>query len=399
MFRKRFSIVKILLVLGIIIYVIKLVINTFDPFRTIAVVQYGSIQNVYKAQGVIIRNECIIKSPITGVLELNVKEGEKVGLGFELAVVYDENNYISYKNKLDEIDKKITENEENIKNSPFQEDLKKIEEQITEKEDALRNAKDKKYTETLKKEIESLKNKQNLILGEKSTYYNNLQLLYKQKEEIVSQFKTYAKIITSPMSGIVTFNIDGYEELLNPLKMESINEEFINKVENKDLKPLGSGQKVESDTPVLKVVDNFNWFVAFVINDVNKDFKINEVVKIKLENSSEEIDGRVFSIKDINSTKRIIIIKLDKYIKDFYSIRKANLEIIKDYYVGLKVPKTAVIQKDGQYGVYLYKSGGKEVFKPVIVKGMDDKFAIIENVDKLQGLKIYDEILKHPKVK
>jgi len=396
--KKRFNIVKILLYLGIIIYIIKLIINSFDPLKGIAVVQYGSIQNVYKTQGIIIRNEYVVRSPITGILELNVKEGEKVGQGFELATVFDENNYTFYKSKLDEIDKKIAENEENIKKSPFQEDLKKIEEQIAEKEEALKNTKDKKNVEILKKEIESLKNKRSLILGEKSNYYKNLESLYNQKEQITNQFKVYTKIINSPSSGIVTLRVDGYEELLVPSKLESINEDIINKVENKNLKPISSGQKVEANTPILKIVDNFNWFIAFIVEDRDKAFKNGEVVKVNFEDSSEEIDGYVYLIKDID-TRRIIIIKLDKYIKDFYAIRKANLEIIKDYYVGLKVPKTAVIQKDGQYGVYLYKSGGKEVFKPVIVKGMDEKYAIIENVDKLQGIKIYDEVLKYPKVK
>ena len=181
MSKKRFSAVKILLYLGIIIYIIKLIINSFDPLKGIAVVQYGSIQNVYKTQGIIIRNEYVVRSPITGILELNVKEGEKVGQGFELATVFDENNYTFYKSKLDEIDKKIAENEENIKKSPFQEDLKKIEEQIAEKEEALKNTKDKKNVEILKKEIESLKNKRSLILGEKSNYYKNLESLYNQK--------------------------------------------------------------------------------------------------------------------------------------------------------------------------------------------------------------------------
>ena len=112
-------------------------------------------------------------------------------------------------------------------------DIKNLEKQIDEKTQNLRNLTDIHKITEYKKEIEELASKKAKIVGALSQSGAYIQELTKQKEQYEAQLISDSEYITAPVSGVVSYRVDGLEDALSTNDLSNLTEE---KLENLGLK-------------------------------------------------------------------------------------------------------------------------------------------------------------------
>ena len=182
------------------------------------------------ATGYIIREEKTLKgNNYKNGLTPIVSEGERAAKGqtvFRYSGIYED----EIKNKIEELNVKIQEalSKQQIKPSS---DIKNLEKQIDDKMQNLRGQTDIHTINEYKKEIEELSSKKTKIASSLSGSY--VQDLTKQKEEYEKKLTSDSEYIEAPEAGVVSYRVDGLEDVLTTEDFSNLTEE---KLENLGLK-------------------------------------------------------------------------------------------------------------------------------------------------------------------
>jgi len=195
--------------------------------------------------------------------------------------------------------------------------------------------------------------------------------------------------IFNHQAGIVSFAVDGLENKVNIDKLEQIN---LSKFEDLkgNYKHLLSGDRVKKGEPLYRIVNNFKLFLVVKVPDSQADrFRINELIFIEQRNSDKLYEARIVDIRpDLDNT--FFFIELEQFIPEWTSRRRIELNIIKNIYRGIKIPRKALFSQPSGQGVLKVSGYNKYQFQElVILDGNDDQVIV-------SGLEIGEEIITNP---
>lgn len=380
--RKRF---RIIVISFILLYLIFRSVPTLlaNNAKTI-LPEVGTLIDKLPSQGFVIRNEAVIKATSNGELELLPKEGTRVSAGTEIANVNILDNHSSLKQELEQIENSITalersetEAEVIIKEKGKIEDLQLS--TIDEIQNMISLGKfDEVYL--LKEKLNLYDDKANNVSLEDTLLGQSIDNLKKRKEIINEEMNKNHMKYYSNHGGIISYNIDGYEEIYFPKDFENYTYDKIN-IE-KLTKDNDKSNNINVGEPIFKIIDNFEWYMGIKVEDMKqiKDLEKNKEIIIEIKDDKKEIKGRIM---DINSSgnKGVIIVKLTTMLNEYYNIRFPDLNIIKHKIEGLKVPTKSIVEKDSLKGVYIKDPSTIVRFRPVIILGEDEKYTYIEKGD------------------
>ncbi|WP_422448198.1 HlyD family efflux transporter periplasmic adaptor subunit [Thermoanaerobacterium sp. DL9XJH110] len=364
------------LILMVIIFFNQIVNRTY-------VVDRGSIQKSFFSEAVVVKNEILIKSPTGGNLQFLVKSGERVRVNTPLFIVTTNlGQKEEYEREIVELEKKIKSLKESSVSSLS---INVIDKSIDETRKELKQAVSKgqfEKTSALKNELARLmKEKQEKIKVEES----NIRLLEKALKEKRNKLQEIQKIVYSPAAGIVSFNIDGYENLLSPDTLQSLSSKQIKSINGQAIKrdAENSGQVITATAgkPVLKIVDNFTSFLVF--DTGNNRLEKGKSYDVRLPATGTRVKGKVI---DVYEDGHVGVILIDEDLPELFDSRKVEIEVLTENYTGNLIPTSCLVSLDGRVGVYLLEQGEK-VFTPVKVIAKSGDKAIVE------GLKLGDRIL------
>lgn len=204
----------------------------------------------------------------------------------------------------------------------------------------------------------------------------------------------------APMSGIVSFLVDGYEELLSPerlplLDMEKLAEETI---QGRSMK---TGTARES-VPVMKIIDNTRWYV-YVHTDLRNIGRFHRGSRVQVQFKDETVEAIVADTGDEIGACHALL-EIDDQAKAMEGNRQSRLNIINQNIEGLLVPVDALVKQGDREGVLVKDLNGNAVFKPVEIKGKNEAWAVVSdrlfyleddqgNMEAVDTIKLYDEIL------
>jgi len=354
----------------VIIYLCRLLfLNTY-------IVSNGEISESFSTEGIIIKNEMPILSPAKGKVQLLVKSGERVRVGTPLFIVTtDEEQKQHLKNEISEIEEKIKAFESDVGSSSLPLNLiKKSIESTTQKLKEAVEQGEFDRVRSLQDELTRLtKEKQKL----EESNETNISLLKEQLDIIKEELNKIDIVVYASEAGIVSLNIDGLEEILVPERARDISytqlmafSEGISKAE--------VPTEVKMNQPVLKIIDNFSWYVAF---KPKKDLKEGRDYYIKIENG-EKIKAQLTNINE----EGIGFFLINSDIDSLLDSRIVNLEVFIKTHSGCMIPKEALFYNDGQKGVYVIERG-ERCFKPIELVIEDENYLIVD------GLKQGDKII------
>ena len=394
-------------ILAIVIFCIyKVVIFIKNPTDTFTVEQ-GQIYQTEKAIGYIIREETIVKgSNYKNGIEQIKTEGERVAKGESIFRYYSsgEENLIS---KIKDLDVKIDEAmSKEISLLPG--DIKALEKQIESQIMSLRTETSMQEITKIKKDISNNITKKAKIAGKLSPSGSYLNKLINERSKYENQLNEGAEQVSTPISGVVSYKVDGYEEKLNTSDFSKITSKLL---ENLNLK---TGQIVSDSKESAKIINNFECYIACVLNSKQAmEAEVGKTAKLRLSNN-EEITG---TIKCINKeeNKSVVIFEIDEQVQELVSYRKISFDIIWWSYSGKKIPNTAIGKEkvgDNEVAYITRTRNGYQDKIRVKILRQNDKYAIVDNytseelkeigytseeIKERKTLTLYDEILKNPK--
>lgn len=394
-------IIAVLLAIYIIYEMINLIIKPTD----IITVEKGQIFSESQAEGYIIRQEQVLKGENykNGISQIKA-EGEKVALNENVFRYYtkDEDSLIT---KIQELDNQIAE-VQSKENNRLLSDVKVIEDEIETKLHQIYQVNDIKKVKEYKNNINDFIKKKTKIIGEKSPSGSHLKNLIQKRSEYENKLNSGSEYMKANISGMVSYKVDGLENILTPESINTITEDTLNNLK------LKTGQIVSSNSECGKIVNNYYCYIASVVNkDKIQDLEEGKSLKLRLING-DEIPATVEKIRE-DGDKNILVFKITKDVEELIEYRKINYDIIYWSYKGLKVPNSTLIEENGLNYVIRNRAGYTDKILVKLEK-QNDTYSIIDEytTEELKGLGwttseiinkksigIYDEILVNPKGK
>ena len=369
--KKGKRIIAILLAIGILIYagcaIYLLIANPMETY----IVSQGIIIEEDETTGYIIRDEKVVQGENyeNGIYAIAL-EGQKVAVGESIFRYYSDSEK-EIKTQISSLNYKIQELLEEVKIETSA-DIKSIETQIEEKIQNINTLTNYQEIIENKKNIDNLITKKINFIGD-VTDNKEIKALIQEKNSYEEQLQSGSEYQTAPIGGVVSYKVDGLEEILSPSNFNQITEEYL---ENLNLK---TGKIVSTSNEYGKVIDNFKCYIAVTMDSQNAmQTEVGETVTLRIANN-EEYEAEIIQINE-ESGKRTIIFKMNQMTEELINHRKIAVDVIWWDESGLKVPKQALIEEDGLYYVIRNKAGVESKLLVKIVKETD-KFAIIEPYD------------------
>lgn len=304
------------IVFGIILFYILARLFVFSNKEPITVyeVNKSTINNNIILSGIAIRNETLISSTKSGYVNYYVRDGEKANKLATVCTIDETGKTVDYLQEA-QVDGNLFSDKDysNIRNtiSLYKTNYNDIEFYNTY---IFKNNIENKVLETA-----------NEILM--------------QQLSISSDLSTFSSI-TTPESGAITYYSDGFETL----SIDNISKEIFDKT-NYNKISLKSGEIINSNNPVFKVISSEEWSIIAPITDEQiQSFSDSNSISFVLNNSSYKIRANYEILNGLDG--KYINIKLKKYLSNFIDERFLTIEILMDDVEGLKVPNSAIINKD-----------------------------------------------------
>lgn len=372
-------IVVSLAVVGIFFYfVIRLGLDLFYNEQSTYLVEVGNlnIENQYSA--LVLRNELIVDTNLTGKITYFANEGEVVTKNHQIAEIYNDGTASE--------EAAADEREENRKKIEF--DYNSLEYDITTLKNQIifsMNAKQFDEIPVLKQQlIQKLDRLEKLQTENK--FLSNRTASYAEKtigEGILLEGQKQA--IYAPASGILTYKTDGYEDFLTIDNLYNINYDEISSLVLNETSLVHA--TVKPKDKLFKIVDNVNYFIAAIVSNEEIETYKN-VQKITVVIDGKSLEGDIYDVFT-NDQNAVAVIQLREGFDSFFNRRIINCSIVRENYRGLKIEMDSIVNIDGQIGVYVVDKERKLVFTPVKILGYDDESAIVYNeqyFDQAKGI-------------
>ena len=392
--------VIILTILIIAIYtILHLVNNQSDVF----VVTNGTLEQEETVSGYVVREETVIKGKNykNGMVKIK-SEGEKVAKGDSIFRYYSSNEE-NIKNEIANLDAKIQQIMQN-ENGAFNTDIKLLESQIEKELNSTYEANSVQKIQDSKKNISSYVTKKAKISGEYSPSGSYLKTLLSQREEYEKQLNENSEYIEATDSGVVSYRVDGLEEVLQTSDFSKLNKDFLEKLN------LKTGQTIASSEEMGKIINNYKCYIIFN-SDSNeaKSAKQGDSIKIRLQNS-ETTNATVENIIEESDGSKTITIKITNDVEKLISYRKISLDIIWWSADGFRVPNEALKEKDGLSYVVRNRNGYYNKMLVKILK-QNEEYCIVRaykteelkelgystrEIYNMKNIALYDEIVLRP---
>lgn len=388
-----------IIVIAVILLVFIIVYKSKDVFthKTIYTVVNGDLESMTETNLYLLKSENIVDYNKEESITAIVDQGKRASK-YEAIATYQNDSYEDYQNQIAQIDKQI---QSLIKDMPetHSADITGIENKILKYASELQGTTSYSKIQEYKAKLDELAYKKITILANSSPEDSAIRDLISQREELVRLSKTSENTIWTDRSGIVTYKLDGLEDVLD---YENITNYSAQDLENIIEKYNTNGNNEFG----IKIVNNFNAYLL--------------VKTPKGENDEYIKEGRTYNIRVADLENTTLKVRLTKNIAEGdynYSIfeihneidslvdyRKLSCEVIWNTISGMAVPLNAIYHDDEQnydYVLMVYGTDYKRV--AVNIKRKSDSIAIVENVDKSTAesygldtsfvLEMYDELV------
>ena len=306
------SLVFLYLGINCLIYITRDKISIYEVARGESEVVQG-----ISTTGIALRSEKVTTTQTAGYINYYAKEGTKVSVGNTLYTIDENGDFSDMMESIAQNDATLTS--DNIKE--IKEDIQKFVISYDKKE--FSNVYDFKYDldTTL---LESI----------------NINSLDTINSALVANGGSALSINNANTSGIVEFYTDGFEGITP----ESITDEMFDK-NNYKKDQITSGMSVETGKAVYKTIDNENWKLVIMLTDKQAEaYKDIDVVSVYFP--TENIRTSAYFQIIQNGSSKYGVISLKRYMIQFCDSRFVEVQILADTVEGLKIPKSAVTQKD-----------------------------------------------------
>ena len=405
---KKLNKAKVLLGLVVVVVILAYLLNSIinlikNPTDTF-IVREGKISKEEAAIGYIIREETVVKGEnYKNGMEQIIDEGSRVAKGESIFRYYSSGEN-SLKEKIKALDIKIQETiENNNSNELVLADTRLLDSQIDQALSDINTLNNIQKIQETKKKLNTYISKKARIAGENSPSGSYLRKLIDERSKYENELNNGSEYVTAPVSGMVSYRVDGLEETLTTNDFSKYNKEFLN---NLNLK---TGQIISTNSETGKIINNFKCYIACTSkSEEAKKAEVGDKIKITLP-STKNVDAKIEYIIKENDDEVTLVLSFSEGIDELLMYRKISFDIIWWDQSGYKVANTAIIEDNGLNYVIRTKAGYLErVLVKVKKRGEDysivsnystSEIKELENVNKnaRTSIILYDELILNPK--
>ena len=383
------------------IYIIISIINLIKNPSSTFIVKNGKISKEETDTGYIIREETVLQGQnYKNGMEQISYEGSRVAKG-ESIFRYYTNGENNLKDKIKSLDIKIQDAIENNNDELTLADTKLLDKQISEKLSNINQLNNTQTIQETKKEIDDYVKKKAKIAGELSPSGSYLKKLIDERSSYENELNSGSEYITSPVSGIVSYRVDGLENILTTDDFSKYNKKFFSELN------LKTGQIISTSNETGKIINNFICYIACTTRtEEANSAEIGDKVKIVLP-SSKTVDAKVEYITRENDAEVTIIFSFTEGINELLLYRKINFDIIWWDSAGYKIANSAIITENNLNYVIRTKAGYLEKVLVKVTKIGED-YSIVTNYSTSEikdlevskkaktSIMLYDELVIEP---
>ncbi len=357
------------------------------------------------AKGILVRDEELYYSEVDGDIYKVAAEGERVRVGQIVVDILLQQDTTNLKSELNSIENMIG----------FYNEIQTEEDtDATVSLNGVEVLVSKLQSQIAARDYQGVHDSREVLLLQ-STTFNELSQTYisgeitmesllERRESLYQQILKYDKKIYSRNSGLVSYNIDGWEESLHPTSLNEISVDIL------DIDKEINGQKKEAGSnPVFKIIDDYQWLVIVKVDgELYSKFEIDDRLEISISSNEELLVSAKLPVIDTieEDNTRLLVLEGTKYIEKLYDKRKVDISIVTVKENTLRIPERSLVERDGINGVLVKEFYGVVTFRPVEVIANDDRYAYVSKGDSngyiksgeesVRTISIFSEIIIEP---
>lgn len=387
------------LIISVVVLIVLFVVIQFYKVTHIELkTQTATVSTVYdkaSSEALFIRDESVVEKAATGVTVPCFEDGDKINVKGNVAMQFSSSkaaaNYSKYTDLTNQIKYYQTLEAQTVGQSANLETINEdIEQKVINYADGLcRN----KIGDTAQ-ELDSVLVRRQLIIGEDVDLLSIIENL-RDKRNSYSSFSKPDKYIKTDESGVFSSYTDGYENIIDFDKAEETSVKEFKSALNAVDKSKDVADKVG------KLVTSYTWYVQTLVStDTVKNLENGDYVNIVLkDDSSKEFKAEIVSGADVSLGQKqtLLVLKLNEMDADIAKLRKAEIEIRRNKYEGIKIPSEALHVVDGKKGVYVLIASQIK-FREVNIIYSDDDYVLAEyDESNTNSIHLYDKIITQGK--
>lgn len=305
---------------------------------------YSTVSESIDTTGFIIRDEEVISSSYSGVLNYTVDDGEKVAEGGAIAEIYPTEEDAAVQNRIARIDDEL--NRLSALETPSDSTASnpkligsQISKKITSILGALKSGSMSDVTDE-RNDLQLLLSQRQVVTGKESSgdYAAHVNELHEERIALTQSASASIGTVSSPAAGYFIRSVDGYENAVSLDGVTSLSVSDVHALEEEE----PAGTDTES---IGKVAKDFNWYIACILTE-NDLVRLDRTTKVTVEMpfaTVEQIPAEVVKInRDSETGEAAVILKCTYMNSDLASARMETLRINISSYSGVLVPESAV---------------------------------------------------------
>lgn len=385
-------------VLLFVILVVSYIIRGFFVTRIeLEMLQTDRIEEYTQTVGVLIKDEHPGSVPVTGITEVLVQDGERVANGEVIATVYESAADEGTKNKLADINKKISAMEgSRMGEAVFINDATKIESEIASCVDeviAKASSGDFEGLSQYKYKLSIMADQKVVAKGEKEGFANDLVGLRAEKSMLESKLGRIDKAVMAERPGIFIEGHDGFEKELTMESALSLTPDRVDEIIKKEKKD--DVAVTDGSVYRYKIVQNYGYCVAMnIAPEYLENLEVGDGVEIRFSDfSSESVPATIKRISEPDKKGRhAVVVEISHHIERLLERRVVNVDFVRKSVEGYKVSIEHLHTVDNAVGLYV-KRGAVMKFIPVNVIYSTETEAIVASAGNESPIKAYDEVV------
>ena len=356
-----------------------------DPLTTTLAYNY-QVEEGMDLSGYVVRREQVLADEASGLLRLQRSEGEKVGAGGTVALVYADQTSLDRQREIDELSGRIEQLQFAQEASLGSEVSLKLDAQIMRSlldyraELAAGRLDNAEEHET---ELKSLVLKRDYTYSDTEDLSGQIAELQSQLKELKAQAASSVRAVKAPVSGVYSAVVDGYETVLTPGLLADMTPSQLNAVQADETLTYKTGKLILGDS----------WYYAVTMSaDQAKALRDSGgTMTLRFAKGVEQDQTVTLYAVGPEEQGRVVVTFRGEYnMAQVTLLRRQSAQLIWRTVAGIRVPNEALraantkVDQEGNrttvesLGVYCVV-GMEARFKPVEVLYSGDGFVLVRS--------------------
>lgn len=317
-----------------------------DPVQT-ALTVTATMSDSYAMSGLVVRDEVVLQSDAE-YIDVTAAEGEKIGAGETVAVIYDSAEALDRAQQLESLEREIENTTAALSSSGSLYAGGNREDSIYDAVLALSKSlrcDDMASLDTRQSTLGSLVFRKE-VSDATEDYLAELEANYRN---LLVSAAGDTRPITVEEAGSYSSLVDGFE---------GVDPEYVRDLTPGQLRELIAADRSETENAIGKLVLSYNWYYAAILDrEAASRLETGDTVRLSFGRYySEYIPAVVDTLGKIEDDERLVLFRMDKAFADMLAVRAVSADLIYSEYEGLRVPLKGLYR---YYAAYMSDEDGQ----------------------------------------